>query len=162
MLIPGTAAPAQHRRPQREACARKWKATDPAPASPRGAAFAASTHLGSTFLGIRIAIESIPPYHAGTLVVGWRVFYAFLRLRGTSAPILRDRAIASSSAAALFSAATAASPTPSNSFLPARSRSSSRSSGNYGAHRLDERNNFPARLPVWLGIVSHRRRGSNR
>lgn len=51
---------------------------------------------GSTFLGIRIAIETIPPMiMAGTrwTIAGW-LFYLFLRWRGAPAPSSRDWRIA--------------------------------------------------------------------
>jgi drug/metabolite transporter (DMT)-like permease len=51
---------------------------------------------GSTFLGIRVAIETIPPMiMAGTrwTVAGW-LFYLFLRWRGARAPSARDWRIA--------------------------------------------------------------------
>jgi drug/metabolite transporter (DMT)-like permease len=47
---------------------------------------------GSTFLGIRVAIETIPPMIMAGLrwsVAGW-LFYFFLRWRGVAAPSLRD------------------------------------------------------------------------
>ena len=80
---------------------------------------------GSTFLGIRVAIQSIPPL----LMAGIRwslagsLFYGFLRWRGAPRPSARDWRIAALvGGGIILSAEMEASLTPSSSFRQARSR----------------------------------------
>src|ERR1700744_292434 len=49
---------------------------------------AGATIWGSTYLGIRVALEGFPPFAIGAIrfLIAGGALYAFLRLRGTPAP----------------------------------------------------------------------------
>ena len=67
------------------------------PAAPSSLAFAAAFGTiyliwGSTYLGIRVAVASIPPFLmvAGRFLIAGTLLFAFLRLRGVAAPTRRQ------------------------------------------------------------------------